>query len=415
MFSNNERLLYMTSSVDKDDDTEWKQQQQVAHIQYIFRELLSTISFLSCFLICFLIWRHVKQVGKFTTYEKLIGLMAAFQGLDHVSYFLNIDPIDERFKYDDESVTAQYRALNFTHRFFTIMALGAVSLLGFCITSIVVLKRSVKAEKIIIPWMVLYLMAGIAMSTGELCFKIYNEADYGTQKWKIQFENITLTFTVFFLINNFFQFACFFISSSMVGMKCCLNGALVAGRSSQSLAVMEVVRRFALYPLVFSIAKAPYWYYHLNPRYAANGDDYTWEDQDTAFDYLYYIMPESLGFWLLLVFLRTKLDSVKHLKTNFLIAYNAVRSFLALSLVHLPTFDHAATATAAATEVHLQDDETLVNCATIQPRELHDVYAVQIHPEPSIIENPLRESWAIDRISTMEMQNIEGVEFASKI
>jgi len=297
------RGLYATAafnSYDKQADPEgYKLAVYRANIQFGFMEFISAVSFVSCITLIYLVYRR-RQRRKITPYDKIVFIMTIFQGLDQFSYFLNYSPTSPQWTQDDDKVHNLTYSYMWIHRFSHVVSMGGDSLLGASILFIFWLGKSPRIDRIILPWFGFYFVAGICFASAPLgCQMHYRTMHRGSterlNKYSEYLQSIR-AYNVFSYVNIFFEMFVVALSFSMIAMH---------SRSSHSSMLAEIVRRFALYPLAQVVTQLPYIWYVFSPRYEED-DDFQWNDADRALDGLYYSLPQTMGFLLLIIYMFTK-------------------------------------------------------------------------------------------------------------
>ena len=274
-----------------------------ANIQFGFMEFISAVSFVSCITLIYLIFRSNNR-RKITPYDKIVAIMAFFQGLDQFSYFLNYSPTSVQYTQDDDKVHNLTYSYMWIHRFSHAVSMGGDSLLGASILFIFWWGKSPRIDRLLVPWFGFYFVAGICFASTCLGLQMHyrnmskhsEESKNRYEAWRISLQS----YTVFSWLNIFFDVFVVVLSLSIMA---------VNRQSSHCAMMKELVRRFALYPLALVFTQFPYIWVSFHGDYYTNDDD-AWTEMDRLRDGLYNCLPQMMGFLLLLIYLLSKRISI---------------------------------------------------------------------------------------------------------
>jgi hypothetical protein len=294
------RNLYATADFDKDTDPQgYELAAHRANIQYGFMQFITAVSFVSCLILLFLVYRR-SQRRLTTPYDTVVFVTALFQGIDQFSYFFNYSPTSREWTQDDDRVYNLTYSYMWIHRFSHVVSLGGDSLLGASIMYIFLWGKSPRIDKIIAPWFAFYVVVGIIFASAILGFQMhYRTMQTGSEERLSKYYSYIRSiqaYNVFSYVNVLFEMFVVVLSFSMIAMH---------RRSSHSSVMSELVRRFTLYPLASVFTQLPYLWYVFSPRYERD-DEFRWNEADRALDGLYYCVPQTMGFLMLLIYILTK-------------------------------------------------------------------------------------------------------------
>jgi len=262
-----------------------------------------------------------------TWYDVLMFLVALFQALDYVSYFLLQDPADPQYFMDDDGSfsVALGRASNFIHIFSHVVVVELLSLLCCSLSFVVIFCKRIDNRHVVFRCCIsLSIVIGLILAILRTTRKFFCVHDC-LFLMTISLQSIYCGFYIFMAINIIACLASHAITRRAMGL------------TTQTTAIKTVLLRFALFPLSGVILSIPYSINGLNPQHMRD-DDYEWTLADKVEDVAYYCVPLWWGTAMLFIYLWSHRQAASYFRRQCFALLHQTGSLLCLPMTLLAWF-----------------------------------------------------------------------------
>lgn len=252
-----------------------------SHIEFIFFQLISAISIVSCLLALGIMAQRTKQMRfrGVSEYDVIAGIIMIHQLMDNLSWNMTFDPTSLEYRQSDDAHTPHqtYVASLFLHRYVTYVTIPHTTALVFIVTYVILMKKHFAAQRYVPHFSCLFCSLAICMAFVEFAKDKGSTARTLPDNYP-RHTDLSKGRNIFRACGIVIQLICTVAASVKLlrsrRTQKRQTGGFQAGGTMQHQALVEVVRRFALWPISDAVLAFPLLWYNWDPI-TLRDDDYT--------------------------------------------------------------------------------------------------------------------------------------------